>query len=129
MHDTRFCSLNVGRVVRIVTASGALRYLSDKQTEAKLAPRHFNILVAVALTLPVTTFAQNPYGPLTRAQVLRHLYELEDLGYRPGQASSLRFPYDIEAAEERLAEKKREQVSHPDISIRSDSRANPEGVP
>ncbi|SOE83659.1 protein of unknown function [Burkholderia sp. YR290] len=100
----------------------------------KLAPRHFDVLVAsasalaLALALPLPAFAQTSNGPETRAQVLQHLYDLEDLGYRPAQASSLRFPYDIEAAEERLAEKKRTEASRSDAAMPSDASGIPQAT-
>ena len=62
------------------------------------------------LIFPVSASAQTTNGPVTRAQVLQHLADLEEIGYRSSQASSLRYPYDIEAAEARLAQKKREQT-------------------
>ena len=97
-----------------------LRLHLEMEMKKKLAPRHFDVLVAsasalaLALALPLPAFAQTSNGTVTRAQVLQHLYDLEDLGYRPAQASSLRFPYDIEAAEQRLAEKKRAEASGSD---------------
>ena len=71
----------------------------------------FLFAVVVLACFPASVSAQTADGPVTRAQVLQHLADLEDVGYRSSQASSLRYPYDIEAAETRLAEKKREQTS------------------
>jgi hypothetical protein len=62
----------------------------------------------IALILSASAFAQSANGPLTRAQVLQHLSDLESVGYRASEASSLRYPYNIEAAQARLAERKRE---------------------
>lgn len=73
------------------------------------SPLRSLVLFAVALILSASVLAQSEYVPLTREQVLQHLVDLESVGYRSTEASSLRFPYDIEAAETRLAEKKREQ--------------------
>ncbi|MBN3761566.1 DUF4148 domain-containing protein [Burkholderia sp. Ac-20365] len=74
-----------------------------------MSPLRSIFLFCIALILPVSAFSQGASGPLTRAQVLQHLSDLESVGYRPSEASSLRYPYDIEAAEARLAEKKREE--------------------
>jgi hypothetical protein len=60
--------------------------------------------ISVVLTIPAVAPAQSANQPRTRAEVLRHLAESENAGYRPGEASGLRFPYDIEAANARLAE-------------------------
>ncbi|WP_186308041.1 DUF4148 domain-containing protein [Paraburkholderia sp. BCC1884] len=76
-----------------------------------MKPLRTTALLAVIMAFPPVTFAQNANGPLTREQVLQDLRDLEDVGYRPAQASSLRFPYDIEAAEQRVAAKKRSQLS------------------
>ena len=89
---------------------------------------HFLLLVPVAVTASAPSFAQNPNGPLSRVEVLQHLYDLEGVGYRPAQASNLRFPYDIEAADARLAAKKdelarRESVQHsPQSAVESPDR-------
>lgn len=60
------------------------------------------IVVDLGLS-PVISLAQETPGPCTRAEVLQHLYDLESEGYWPTQASNLRFPLNIEAAEARLA--------------------------
>jgi hypothetical protein len=70
-----------------------------------------SLIVPIALLFPVFAFAQGTNGPVTRAQVLKHLSDLEGVGYRSSEASALRYPYDIEAAEARLAEKNREQAA------------------
>jgi Domain of unknown function (DUF4148) len=77
----------------------------------KLKALHINALLAMLMAFPLTAFPQSSNGSRTRAQVLQDLYDLEDVGYRPAQASSLRFPDDIEAAERRLAAKRRIQLS------------------
>ncbi|EEF25671.1 DUF4148 domain-containing protein [Paraburkholderia caribensis] len=60
--------------------------------------------ISVVLTIPAVAPAQSANQPRTRAEVLRHLAESENAGYRPGEASGLRFPYDIETANARLAQ-------------------------
>jgi hypothetical protein len=90
----------------------------------KLKALHINALLAMLMALPLTAFSQSSNGPRTRAQVLQDLYDLEEVGYRPAQASSLRFPDDIEAAERRLAAKRRAQlsISNAQSSAQSDSK-------
>lgn len=70
---------------------------------------HRIVLLIVAGSSPATAIAQDSNGPQTRAQVLQRLVDLEGVGYRPSLASSRPFPYDIEAAEARLAAKKRKR--------------------
>lgn len=111
-----------------------LRSHLEMEMKKKLAPRYSDVLVAsasalaLALALPLPASAQTSNGPVTRAQVLQHLYDLEDLGYRPAQASSLRFPYDIEAAEQRLAEKKRAEASGSDTAEPSAASEYPQAA-
>ncbi|BEU28459.1 DUF4148 domain-containing protein [Paraburkholderia sp. 22B1P] len=57
-----------------------------------------SLIVAAALEMPSALAAG-----LTRADVIEHLVDLENVGYRSSSASSLRYPYDAEAAQERLA--------------------------
>lgn len=73
----------------------------------KLKPLRSLSVLTVVVGLPLIAFAQSSNGPLTREQVLHDLLDLEGVGYRPAQSSSLRFPYDIEAAEQRVVAKKR----------------------
>ncbi|MGF6771876.1 hypothetical protein P3T18_004363 [Paraburkholderia sp. GAS199] len=68
-------------------------------------------LTAALVVRALPAFAQASNGPLSREQVLRDLCDLEGVGYRPAQASSLHFPDDIEAAEQRLASQKRQRAS------------------
>ena len=78
--------------------------------EPDVKPIHCFLLALIAVATPAAALAQNSNGQLTRAEVLQHLYDLEGIGYHPAEASSLRFPYDIEAAEARLAAKNRQQA-------------------
>jgi hypothetical protein len=74
--------------------------------------RRILTMIAVALGIsPAICFAQDTPGPCTRAEVLQHLYDLESEGYWPAQASSLRFPLNIEAAEARLAARQAAQAA------------------
>jgi hypothetical protein len=67
------------------------------------------VSVAILMTTP-TLQAQVSNGSVTRAQTAKELEDLEALGYYPTRASALRFPYDVEAAEARLAGKRSGQA-------------------
>ncbi|WP_201696570.1 hypothetical protein [Paraburkholderia hiiakae] len=71
------------------------------------------VLVELGL-LPACALAQQTPGPCTRAEVLQHLYDLESEGFWPTQASNLRFPLNIEAAEARLAARQARQTQQGD---------------
>ena len=60
----------------------------------------------VLLAAPALSFAQAPYGPLTRAQVVQELVDLESVGYQPSRGNESTYPDDIQAAQQRLAEKR-----------------------
>ena len=61
---------------------------------------------AVLLAAPVLSFAQQAKSPVTRAQVLQELIDLESVGYNPARGESINYPDDILAAQERLHEKR-----------------------
>ena len=67
------------------------------------------IVIKLGLS-PSVSLAQETSGPCTRAEVLQHLYDLESEGFWPTQASNLRFPLNIEAAEARLAARQAAQT-------------------
>lgn len=58
------------------------------------------------LAVPVLSFAQSSNAPLTRAQVMQELADLESVGYEPSRGNELNYPDDIQAAQRRLAEKR-----------------------
>ncbi len=60
----------------------------------------------VMLAAPALSFAQASYGPLTRAQVVQELVDLESVGYQPSRGNESTYPDDIQAAQQRLAEKR-----------------------
>jgi uncharacterized protein DUF4148 len=70
------------------------------------------VLVATLLAAPVVSFAQasqsNP--PLTRAQVLEELVQLEKVGYDP-LSDRQEYPRNIEAAEARLQAQKTQNAA------------------
>ncbi|MCA7898463.1 DUF4148 domain-containing protein [Burkholderia cepacia] len=61
---------------------------------------------AVLLAAPALSFAQSAKSPVTRAQVLQELSDLESVGYNPARGESINYPDDILAAQERLHEKR-----------------------
>ncbi|MCP3709298.1 hypothetical protein M3I54_20255 [Paraburkholderia sp. CNPSo 3274] len=81
------------------------------------------IVVELGLS-PAVCLAQAASGPCTRAEVLQHLYDLESEGFWPTQASNLRFPLNIEAAEARLAARQAAQTQESGDSP-AQSPANP----
>ncbi|CAB3749299.1 hypothetical protein GQ57_37095 [Burkholderia sp. MSh2] len=61
---------------------------------------------AVLLVAPALSFAQQAQSPVTRAQVLQELADLESVGFNPARGESNNYPDDIMAAQERLREKR-----------------------
>ncbi|WP_407972320.1 DUF4148 domain-containing protein [Burkholderia pyrrocinia] len=61
---------------------------------------------AVLLAAPVLSFAQSAKSPVTRAQVLQELVDLESVGYNPARGEAGNYPEDIMAAQERLQAKR-----------------------
>lgn len=59
-----------------------------------------SLLVAVAVTLPVLSFAQSSQ-PITRAEVRAQLVELEKAGYNPA-SDQTQYPQNILAAQARV---------------------------
>ncbi|OJA70663.1 hypothetical protein BGV71_27320 [Burkholderia ubonensis] len=60
------------------------------------------LLIVAALFAGDAASAQTP-APLTRAQVLEELYELEAAGYNPSAGDQGTYPADIQAAEAKVA--------------------------
>ncbi|KLU22956.1 hypothetical protein EOS_27900 [Caballeronia mineralivorans PML1(12)] len=58
-------------------------------------------VLAVALAAPVASFAQDANAPVTHAQVVADLVQLENVGYRPA-ADDIHYPAGIQAAEARV---------------------------
>ncbi|WP_321856775.1 DUF4148 domain-containing protein [Burkholderia cenocepacia] len=61
---------------------------------------------AVLLAAPALSFAQQAKSPVTRAQVLQELIDLESVGYNPARGEIGNYPDDILAAQERLQAKR-----------------------
>ena len=61
---------------------------------------------AILLAAPALSFAQSAQSPVTRAQVLQELIDLESVGYNPARGEVNNYPDDIMAAQERLHEKR-----------------------
>nr|WP_152857314.1 DUF4148 domain-containing protein [Burkholderia diffusa] len=58
------------------------------------------------LAAPALSFAQSAKSPVTRAQVLQELVDLESVGYNPARGEAGNYPEDIMAAQERLQAKR-----------------------
>lgn len=57
-------------------------------------------MIAIA---PAISFAQSVHnGPVTRAQVLQELIDLESVGYHPAMANEVNYPENVQAAMRRL---------------------------
>ena len=64
-------------------------------------------LVSMLVLAPVVSFAQQAgNGSLTRAQVRQELVDLESVGYNPASANDVTYPQDVQAAMQRLAQKR-----------------------
>ncbi|WP_407671883.1 DUF4148 domain-containing protein [Paraburkholderia acidiphila] len=66
-------------------------------------------LVSMMAIVPAVSFAQvnsTQNGPVTRAQVLQELVDLESVGYNPASANDVNYPEDVQSAMRRLAEKR-----------------------
>jgi hypothetical protein len=61
------------------------------------------VVLALASTAPVVSFAQQSNAPLTRAQVYAQVVQIEKAGYDPRSAVIHHYPADIQAAEARVA--------------------------
>ncbi|KVP25375.1 hypothetical protein WJ86_13540 [Burkholderia multivorans] len=61
---------------------------------------------AVLLAAPALSFAQAAKSPVTRAQVLQELYDLESVGYNPALGDAGNYPDDLLAAQQRLEAKR-----------------------
>ncbi|BAX57633.1 DUF4148 domain-containing protein [Burkholderia stabilis] len=62
----------------------------------------FSLLVlATAIAAPAVSFAQTANGPVTRAEVVAQLRQLEHAGYKPLKGQ---YPDDVQAAEARVAQ-------------------------
>lgn len=66
-------------------------------------------LVSMMAIVPAVSFAQSAgthNGPVTRAQVLQELVDLESVGYNPASANDAAYPEDVQNAMRRLTEKR-----------------------
>ncbi|MCP3709627.1 DUF4148 domain-containing protein [Paraburkholderia sp. CNPSo 3274] len=66
-------------------------------------------LVSMMAIVPAVSFAQSTgtqNGPVTRAQVLQELADLESVGYNPASANDVTYPEDVQRAMRRLTEKR-----------------------
>ncbi|MDR8730639.1 DUF4148 domain-containing protein [Burkholderia pseudomultivorans] len=59
------------------------------------------LVLAAAVAAPAVSFAQTANAPVTRAEVVGQLRQLEQAGYKPLKGQ---YPNDIQAAEARIAQ-------------------------
>ncbi|NTX31706.1 DUF4148 domain-containing protein [Burkholderia pyrrocinia] len=59
------------------------------------------LVLAAAIAAPAVSFAQTANGPVTRAEVVAQLRQLEQAGYKPLKGQ---YPDDVQAAEARVAQ-------------------------
>ena len=62
--------------------------------------------------VPVVSFAQSSQ-PLTRAQVVADLIEVENAGFHPGSVDYVEYPGNLQAAEARIAAKHAKNIPAP----------------
>lgn len=68
-------------------------------------------LVSMIAVIPAISFAQSIHnGPVTRAQVVQELVDLESVGYSPASGNDVNYPDDIQAALRRLEAKRADEA-------------------
>jgi len=85
-------------------------------------------LVSMIAIVPAISFAQSVQnGPVTRAQVLQEIVDLESVGYNPSVPNNVTYPQDIQDAMRRLAEKRANEarLAHEQQVAQSGSGAQP----
>ncbi|MBN3725019.1 DUF4148 domain-containing protein [Burkholderia sp. Ac-20379] len=65
-----------------------------------------------AITIPSLSFAQT-HAPLTRAQVVAELTQLEQAGYDPSAGENTDYPAKLQAAEAKVAAEQTAQAQQP----------------
>jgi hypothetical protein len=65
--------------------------------------------------LPVVSFAQSS-EPLTRAQVVADLIEVENAGFHPALVDYVEYPGNLQAAEARIAARQAKNIPAPTAS-------------
>jgi hypothetical protein len=86
-------------------------------------------LVSMMAVVPAISFAQSVQnGPVTRAQVLQEIVDLESVGYNPAVPSNVMYPQDVQDAMRRLAEKRANaaRLAHEQQMAQSAVGAQPE---
>ncbi|MGF6727675.1 hypothetical protein P3T43_007067 [Paraburkholderia sp. GAS41] len=63
-------------------------------------------------TVPAVSFAQSTV-PLTRAQVIAELIEVENAGFHPGSVDYVEYPDNLQAAEARVAAEHTRHITVP----------------
>lgn len=66
-----------------------------------------SMIAIVPAMVPAMSFAQSIHnGPVTRAQVVQELVDLESVGYSPASGNDVNYPDDVQAAMRRLEAKR-----------------------
>ena len=90
-------------------AGGDVSYLRRKVIVKLL----FYALATLSVSaVPAVSFAQSSQ-PLTRAQVIAELIEVENAGFHPGSVDYVEYPGNLQAAEARIAAKQAENIPTP----------------
>ena len=63
-------------------------------------------------TVPAVSFAQSTV-PVTRAQVIAELIEVENAGFHPGSVDYVEYPDNLQAAEARVAAEHARHIAAP----------------
>ena len=73
----------------------------------------FYAITALSVSaVPVVSFAQSS-EPLTRAQVIADLIEVENAGFHPGSVDYVEYPGNLQAAEARVAATQAKKIPAP----------------
>ncbi|MDN7720390.1 DUF4148 domain-containing protein [Burkholderia gladioli] len=76
-----------------------------------------------ALTIPALSFAQGT-APITRAQVVAELAQLEQAGYDPAAGESVDYPAKLQAAEAKVAQQQAAQAQRAQAANGQNSAAS-----
>jgi hypothetical protein len=68
-------------------------------------------MIALVPAIPAISFAQSIHnGPVTRAQVLQELVDLESVGYNPATGNDINYPDDVQRAMQRLEARRADEA-------------------
>lgn len=68
-------------------------------------------VVSMMFAVPAISFAQSTNNaPVTRAEVKQQIVDLESVGYNPAHLNDATYPQDVQAAMQRLGEKRADEA-------------------